>query len=431
MNPEHSSPPWSRSLKVSVAIFLLIALALVLWQLQSLLTSIVIAAIISYLLHPIIDFFQRATRLSRSAVIGIVYFLLVILFIGFFIYAGISAFRQVTNLTTLLSDAVIDLPALVDQINTFIANTNANLNMPREFGTIVIEIPSIQPDSNNLTEVTAFLSDYLQPAAGFLGSSLSSVAVGTASTIANLVIILFVSIYISNGSPGLNQWVGDMAELPGYRYDAERLWRSFGRIWQSYLRGQAILGIVIGIVVYIFMLILGVENPLALGLISGLMEFIPYIGPLIGAGAAILVAIFQESNIWGLTSFQFVLAVTAVMIVVQQIENNFLVPRIVGDALDLNPLMVFVGALAGASLAGVLGTVLAAPVLATIKLIGSYAWRKMFDLDPFPEPEDKPEDEPSWAESAWQRWQLRRAGKPAEETSALTKTDTPEEDANA
>ena len=108
------------------------------------------------------------------------------------------------------------------------------------------------------------------------------------------------------------------------------------------------------------------------------------------------------------------------MVLVQQIENNFLVPRIVGDALDLNPLVVFVGALAGASFAGVLGTVLAAPVIATLKLLGVYAWRKMFDLDPFPEPENTPEDEPSWAESAWQSWQLRRAGKAENETKAET-----------
>ncbi|MEM9777361.1 MAG: hypothetical protein AAF902_22475, partial [Chloroflexota bacterium] len=60
--------------------------------------------------------------------------------------------------------------------------------------------------------------------------------------------------------------------------------------------------------------------------------------------------------------------------------------------------------------AGILGTVLAAPVIATFKLIGQYAWRKMFDLDPFPQAERKEEDEPSWAESAWERWQLRRAG---------------------
>ena len=125
--------------------------------------------------------------------------------------------------------------------------------------------PLFKPDANNVDEITTLVSGYLQPAAGYLGSSLGSVALGTANTIASLIIILFVSIYITNDAPRLTQWVGDVAEIPGYRYDAERLWRAFGRIWQSYLRGQAILGLVIGLVVYVLMLVLGVENPLALG----------------------------------------------------------------------------------------------------------------------------------------------------------------------
>jgi hypothetical protein len=71
---------------------------------------------------------------------------------------------------------------------------------------------------------------------------------------------------------------------------------------------------------------------------------------------------------------------------IQQIENNVLVPRIVGGALDLNPLIVIIGVFIGASLAGLVGAVLAAPLLATTKLLGTYAWRKLFDLPPFHEP---------------------------------------------
>ncbi|MFK7802256.1 MAG: AI-2E family transporter [Anaerolineae bacterium] len=403
MNSEHSSPPWSRSVKVSVAIFLLIFLILVIWRFQSLITSIIIAAIISYLLYPVIEFGNRTTRLSRGAVTSITYILLTIGFIGAFVYAGISAFRQISNLFESIPTVIENIPLYLEQTNTF-------LTMPRTLAGFEYSFPALNFDNSNVQDVTTFLSDYIQPAIVQVGSSVGNLALGTATTIGSLVIILFVSIYISNDAPKLQEWVGDMAEFPGYRYDAERLWREFGRIWQSYLRGQAILAIVIGVVVYVCMLALGVDNPLALGLISGLMEFIPYIGPIIGTGAAILVAIFQASNYLGLTSFQFVIVVTIVMLIIQQIENNFLVPKIVGDALDLNPLIVFVGALAGATFAGVLGTVLAAPVLATMKLLGRYAWRKMFDLDPFPEPEKIPEDEPSWAETAWERWQLRRAG---------------------
>ena len=144
MNPEHSSPPWSRSVKVSVAVTVLIFFVLVLWRFQSLLSSVVIAAIISYLLHPLIDFLQRATRFSRSVIVGIVYFLVVVLFISLFVYAGISAFRQITNLANLLPEAANNLPVYIDQINSFITQLNGNLGMPREIGTVTIEIPTIQ-----------------------------------------------------------------------------------------------------------------------------------------------------------------------------------------------------------------------------------------------------------------------------------------------
>ncbi|MFT7585930.1 MAG: putative PurR-regulated permease PerM [Cellvibrionaceae bacterium] len=403
MNPEHSSPPWSRSVKVSVAVTIALFTILVIWRFQSLLSSIIIAAIISYLLYPVIEFGHRTTRFSRGVITSVTYILLTMGFVGGFIYAGISAFRQISNLTESIPVVVEGIPVYLEQINTF-------LTTPRSIAGFELSFPALNFDVNNVEEITTFLSSYIQPIVQQVGSSIGTLALGTANTIGSLVIILFVSIYISNDSPKLREWVGDIAEFPGYRYDAERIWREFGRIWQAYLRGQAILAFVIGIVVYVSMFLLGVDNPLALGLISGLMEFIPFIGPLVGAGAAILVALFQASNYLGLTSFQFVIVVAIVMAIIQQIENNFLVPKIVGDALDLNPLIVFVGALAGTTFAGILGAILAAPVLATLKLLSRYAWRKMFDLEPFAAPEKIPEDEPSWAENAWEKWQLRRAG---------------------
>jgi len=83
----------------------------------------------------------------------------------------------------------------------------------------------------------------------------------------------------------------------------------------------------------------------------------------------------------------------------QQLENNLLVPRIVGGALDLHPLIVMFSVLMGTSLAGILGAVLAAPVVASLKLLGAYAWRKMLDLPPFPEPVVQPaliEEQSHW-----------------------------------
>jgi predicted PurR-regulated permease PerM len=208
-----------------------------------------------------------------------------------------------------------------------------------------------------------------------------------------------MSIYIAIEIPKLSGYVSDVAQTPGYRKDAERLMRETGRIWSAYLRGQVILGLTIGFIVWIGLLILGVDNSGALGLLSGLLEFIPIIGPVIGAAAAMIVAFFQldncqgvlqlfaESGDCGLAAWQFTLIVLALMFVIQQVENNILVPRIVGEALDLHPLLVIISVFMGGSLAGILGAILAAPVAATLKLVGIYGWRKMFDDYPFQFPE--------------------------------------------
>ena len=73
-------------------------------------------------------------------------------------------------------------------------------------------------------------------------------------------------------------------------------------------------------------------------------------------------------------------------ILLQQLENNFLVPRILGGTLNLNPVIILVGAIVAADLAGIVGLLLSAPVLATLRLFGRYVYRKLFDLDPWDDP---------------------------------------------
>jgi predicted PurR-regulated permease PerM len=85
--------------------------------------------------------------------------------------------------------------------------------------------------------------------------------------------------------------------------------------------------------------------------------------------------------------FWFPIIVLGLYFLIQQLENNFLVPRIIGRSLNLHALIVFIGALAGASIAGVLGILLAAPLLASGRIIIKYIYQKLLDLPPFPEEE--------------------------------------------
>ena len=411
--PVHDSPPWNRPTKIIVAVASILFILAVLWRFQTLISPLIIAAILAYLMHPIIAFLEHRTKLSYSSAVVTVFLTLAVAVIAIFAILGIAIYNQV-------ADLVVRTPEIIESIPDYIEQAMATLTEPISIGSFTFSLPISQDQSFDWQAVFTQIRSYIEPVLRSAGTSLGQVAVSIATGLGWMVVILFVAIYIANDAPYLGQLIGDTAAFPGYREDAERLWRAFGRIWDAYLRGQAILALVIGVTVSTVLGILGVENALALGLLSGLLEFIPFIGPLIGSGAAILVALFQVSNYLGLTSIQFAFVVFIAMMIIQQIENNVLVPRIVGDALDLNPLLVFVGALMGTSVGGILGAILAAPVLATIKLIGAYAWHKMFDEPPFPDPEPDDSDQPSWAESAWERWQLRRAGVAEAPDSAMT-----------
>lgn len=366
------SPPWSRSTKIIVTVAALLLLLWLTYRFQSLISQITIAAILAYILNPIIIQIDKRTGLKRNSGILVVYLLLALAVIGGFIALGVAAFEQISSLIEQVPMFIEDITAIVQQFTAEPISIG-----PFSFDTSIIDLNLIQEQIIGLVE----------PVVSQGGQIVTNVATATLTTLGTLFFVFVISIYLAIEIPQLGERVASMAHLPGYRQDAERLLREFGRIWSAYLRGQVILGLIIFLVVWLGLALLGVQNSLALGLLSGLLEFIPVLGPIIGAGVAIIVALFQPETLGQLANWQYAGVVLIFMLIVQQLENNFLVPRIVGESLDLHPLVVIVGVFMGSSLAGILGAILAAPVVATLKLVGVYAWRKMFDQSPFPNPE--------------------------------------------
>ena len=209
----------------------------------------------------------------------------------------------------------------------------------------------------------------------------------TASWIGWAVLVFVLSIYFAIDWPRFGGLISDAIYQPGYRQDVKRLLSETGRIWNSYLRGQTLLATLMAVIFTVVLWILGVRYAFLLGVLAGVLDFIPFVGAFITVALSTAVAVFQGENWLGLSPLWFGLLVLGIGIVLQQIEGNWLNPRIVGGALGLHPLLVMIGAIMGSILAGLLGVMLAAPVLATVKLLGVYAWHKMFDLDPFPDSE--------------------------------------------
>jgi len=121
--------------------------------------------------------------------------------------------------------------------------------------------------------------------------------------------------------------------------------------------------------------------------LAGLGRLVPYLGPMALWIVTALVAYFQGGNYFGLPPWIYTILVLAIALIIDQVFDNLISPRLLGQTLGVHPAAVLISAIFAAQLIGFIGLLLAAPVVASLKLISGYVTRKMFDLDPWPENE--------------------------------------------
>ncbi len=162
-----------------------------------------------------------------------------------------------------------------------------------------------------------------------------------------------------------------------YRAEYIYLGRQIRRVWAAYFRGQLILSLLIGLIIGMGTALLGLPGALLLGILAGLLEVLPNIGPVLAAIPAILLALLQGSSVLSVSNLVFAVVVIVFYSVVQQLENNIIVPRLIGQAVDLPPILVMAGVIVGASVGGILGAFMAAPIIATGRILAQYAYSKI------------------------------------------------------
>lgn len=360
-----SSPPWQPGTRLAAGIFLLLFAVVLLYLVRSLLTPLFLAFLLAYLLHPLIGKLTTSWRLPRIAAVLLVFLVLVLILIALMTGLGLTISQQAIQLASYLGNLSETLPA---QIEALAENQ------------IVIGPWTIDPSQINLEPILSDLASLISPLLSQTGSLLASVARTTASVVALIVLALILAYYLLLDYGKLDYVMMNIVP-PAYRRDFRRLLEETGRVWHAFVRGQAILGVVMALLVWVVLTILRVRFPVMLALISGLMEFVPWLGPIISGLVTILVALFQGSNIWGLSPLVFALVVLIVYTLIHQFENNVLYPGIIGHSLNLNPLIVILSVLAGGLLAGLIGFLLAAPIVATLRIWLGYVYRKSVGLE--------------------------------------------------
>ncbi len=222
----------------------------------------------------------------------------------------------------------------------------------------------------------------IQPILSQAGTLVGTIA-SSAASIVGWTFFAFILSYFIVSETKVDSRSPIQLRIPGYADDFKRIRQELSIIWNVFLRGQLILFIITATVYTCTMGILGVRYYFGLALLAGLAKFLPYIGPVISLTTDVIVAFSQGYTMFGLDPQTYALVVLGTAWITDAIIDNLVSPRIFSNALKIHPAAVMVSALVGFNLMGIIGIVLAAPVVATAKLIFDYTVRKLLDMDPW------------------------------------------------
>jgi predicted PurR-regulated permease PerM len=363
MLPQFSISPARRNRLILVVLLLLLG-CWMLYVAKSALLPYIIGLVVAYLVLPLVNFLDRRMpsrlrdrNLSRPLSIIVVY-LIIILFI-----AGNFAF--------LIPPVVEQGQVLWNQMPELAAKGRA---LGAEWlGKYQEAIP---------LDIQQRIQSNLEKLAGTIGQALQEGTTRTVSFISStlgfflgVLVIPFWLFYILHDEIKVRE--GVLALIPDrIEPDLLNILRITDDIFSAYIRGQLILCLFIGGLATIGLLIVGVDFALLLGLIAGAFEILPFVGPILGAIPAVIVAALQSpmTALWTLVVF----------IIIQQIENLFLAPRIASESVKLHPALVMVVLVVGNEALGLWGMLLAVPLAAVIRDVFKYLYLRFSDEEVFP-----------------------------------------------
>jgi predicted PurR-regulated permease PerM len=359
---------WGISTKRTVALVIVALMALVIYRFRDVIPPLAIAFLLAFILSPIVGFLADRLHLSRGLATALVFLILIVGMLGVVVVAPVSA---VQNIVRAVRETQFDTIRIITDLGAF-------FEQPVEIGGYVLDLSGVYQ------ELSAMLTSFV-----------ASVAEGTLDVVFDLasgafwlIVILMTTFYLVKDVDRFTAQLDNLAP-PGYRDDVVRLRQQITDVWNAFLRGQLVMGLVMMVITTVVCTAVGLPYAAVMGLIAGVMEFIPNLGPILAMIPAVLVALFQGSSFLPLSNFWFAVLVCGLYLVIQQVEGNLILPRVIGSSLKLHPLVVLIGVIIGGNMTGILGMLLAAPVLATLRVVGNYVFCRLYDRDPFAEPEEE------------------------------------------
>jgi predicted PurR-regulated permease PerM len=355
------------SRRVLVLVAGIAVLAAIFWFGREILAPFAVGILIVYLLDPLIERLARirvgSRRPPRALLILLVYLAVTLVLVELLLLLIGPLVEQVRAF-------VKDAPSYVDDLNARLAELTGwwdRLDVPPDVKEAIDKaVADLVANAGSL--VPSILRPVFSSVLSFVGS------------VFGYLIIPVWTFWILKDRPAIVRGF-DRAVPAAWRADT---WATLGivrRVFGSWIRGQLVLGLVVGVATFIGLLVLGAfvdpvfsRYAVLLAVIAGVLELLPVIGPIIAAIPAILLG--ATAGVPG------IVAAFLLYLAIQQVENNFLVPKIQGDATDLHPAVVIFSLILGAAVAGLLGAILALPIAATMRDLYVYAFRRAEGMSP-------------------------------------------------
>lgn len=302
-----------------------------LWFVRDILAIFVVAIMLASIIDPFADWFAKK-RIPRGLAVLIVYTLLL-------------------SLTSLI--IMILVPIVIEQSGQLVTNLSSSASG------LLDSFVQFQQRHQLLDNFSSGLQSF-QQSLNASASSVFTTVKGFFGGLVALLIVLVLTFYMVVEEDGMRRYFMTLAPSEYRPYLTHTLQKMQLKIG-AWLRGQIILGFCVGLAVYIGLKLLGVPYALLLAVIAGLFEIIPYIGPIVSLMPAALIG-FAQSPILGA-------AVVILYLIIQQLENNILVPKIMQKVTGLSPILSIAALLVGVKVGGIVGAILAIPLATMIAVI--------------------------------------------------------------
>ncbi|MCJ7568224.1 MAG: AI-2E family transporter [Anaerolineales bacterium] len=351
---------WSQPFRYWILTVLAVSFAILTWLFRDMIKPLVFAALIAYVLNPVVNFLADRTRLSRPAMATIVFLFGLI----------VVVILPVIMLPTLLTEIQI----LAADFQEIIAQAQDMVSQPVLIFDQELHLGQLLPD---------FTEMFSRSIVGFSENIFHFLETATKNLLW-ILIILAATYYLLRDWALLRKRLSRFVPEQ-YLPDARRLYSEIKLVWRGYLRGNLVLMLIVGVVFSLAWVIIGVPGALVLGIIAGILTIIPDLGPAIAAGLAVVVALFEGSTYLQISNIWFAILVASVYMVLINIKNIWLRPRIFSRGVHMHEGIVFVAIMVAVLIQGILGALIIVPLLASISIVGNYTYRRIRKLPPWPD----------------------------------------------